>query len=173
MVGSQALPIGPAARRLRPVPPELVELIRRRPGGDAQASTSCSDQASAPPGARPPQRSCMTPVSCRPAAPVTGVRQLVVELPLHPAVKLDVLAMALGELGHREFAGCRRPFGPPAPVAAVLLASAHQVAKSSSAVPSRSLERLEKASARPADRGTGNTRCSAFALGRTRLRRGR
>ena len=80
------------------------------PAVTPSASTSCSAHASAPFGSTPTARSCMMP-SAMPARTARRLRrgQLLVELPLQPAVKIDGVGVLGGEVGDRGASGCRAP----------------------------------------------------------------
>ena len=107
---------------LRPVLPELVELVRRRTRGDAEREHIL-------------QRPGVGPVRIGPDGEVVHDAQrhsrphrrrlrrgqLIVELPLQPAVKIDGVRVFGGEVGDRRACRVGECLGPLVPVGAVLL----------------------------------------------------
>ena len=114
-------PIG-SPWRLRPVLAELIELVRRRPGGDAERQHILHGPGVGA-GGMDPDREVVNDSQRHAGAQRLGLGfgQLIVELPLHPAVEVDELAVLFDEVGDSRGVRIAEGGGPLPPVVAVLL----------------------------------------------------
>ncbi len=110
-------------RRLRPVLPELVELVRRCARGDAEREHILQRPGVGPVRVDPDGEVVHdAELHARPHGRRLRRGQLVVELPLQPAVEIDGVGVLGGELGDRG--ACRvlrAASGQSMPIGAVLL----------------------------------------------------
>ena len=107
---------------LRPVLPELVELVRRRARGDAEREHILQRPGVGPVRIHPDGEVVHdAELHARPHGRRLRRGQLIVELPLQPAVKIDGVGVLGGEVGDRRACRVCEFLGPVVPVGAVLL----------------------------------------------------